>query len=127
MASIGGVTVLFLKGGVDLPGIQSETIERQGFDGLAYRQLGKWGREFELESWAEAVNTAGVISIANAMKSLQGFVVDFTLDNSISYVNAMVIDVFNQNPTGIRNATGGLLTDGTQNAIQKTTFTLRFT
>jgi hypothetical protein len=127
MASIGVLPVLFLKGGVDVPGEQSETIERQGFDGLAYRQIGKWGREFKLESWAEAVDTANVILIQKNLKLLQGTIVDFTLDNGIPYVNAMVIDVFNQPPMAIRNATGGLFTDGTQVAIQKTTFTMRFT
>lgn len=72
------VTMLDLKGAPDPGGMMLENITRPGFDGVAFRQLGRRGEPFSLYCLIDEATPTSAANTRQALKDAQGQTVTLT-------------------------------------------------
>lgn len=122
MASIGGLSVITLRGGIN-PGTgeQLQDITRPGVDGIAYRKVGKRGRPFTMESVVDVANAAAVTTAIANYKALQGTLVTVVENNGQTWTNVAVLNVRPAEPQKVLTATTG------SDYLLRATWTLQMT
>lgn len=119
MASIGGITFLFVSGWPDLPAQELEELRRMNVWGVAFRQTGRRGRPFAVRAKVDIATATGVANSLAAQKALQGTLVSFTNDQGATYNGYIVRQVRKPefyrgkpNPNAVKNASAGTLVGG---------------
>jgi len=125
MPSVGGTTVLFLKGWPSPKGEVPEDITRPGVNGLAVRQTGERFQPFQLLAKADVADAAAAAVIRTTFYAFKGTLVAITDEYGLSYSNVLIEDVVMMPPKAIRRSIGGLVSGAT--LMTETRFTCRLT
>ena len=108
MPSIGGITVITIKGGLTPPGESVEEITRPGHDGHAYKRFGERAPRAELTSIRDVDAVAGVAAHILACVALKGTLITVIDDVGVTMNNVMVIEVETVRSREVGTPVGGV-------------------
>jgi len=111
-ATIGGYTVDYIDGNIQLAKVTTKSILRDGVDGIAYMDVGFRGDPFRITATVGCSGATAASVAAITMVALCGNVVTVVLNNSETWTNLMVLSATVTDNRAI-GAQTGLGTDST--------------
>ena len=122
MPSIGGNSVLTLRGEFQTLAQTLEPITRPNIDGVAYRVVGQRGGPFRMLSIVDVDDDAAAEALADTYKALIGTLVTVLDDHGQTHTNIVVLDSRILRKQPVKQAGGGLSTS--QGYLVTTVWTL---
>jgi hypothetical protein len=128
--TVGGSTFNFisLRGEPEPVGLEVQEVSRPGQNGHAYWEVGKRGRPFEMEGYADYTSASAAATSFDAMKGKQGQVASSLLDDrGRTYFDVAVLSVEKVGIRPLAGSVGGLVPAGTGFALLIVRFRLQST
>ena len=110
MPSIGGYSMLTIRGEFQSLGQTVEPITRPNIDGEALRIVGQRGQPFVMRSLVDVDDAAAAETEAGIYKGLQGTLVTIVDDHGQTHTNVAVLAVRVMRKRAVKTAAGGLST-----------------
>ena len=113
MASIGGNSVISLRGQIDSgEGERLENITRAHVDGVAFRKVGKRGAPFAMTSLVDCASASAAKSTFGTYKALEGTLTTVVDDAGNSWSNVAVLNVRRNSIRQVYTPVGGVAGGG---------------